>query len=424
MSTGVDKPSMPMPLTDIEAMEYLQLQAEQEGEQMPVTIRTKEKCPVCKKPFEHVKKLGFICKDHKTTPKRFFVDVYFASSQVKVYSHKSGSVLDSYGLASETQKHIAYELRTHTFDPSKYVKGDIQKYLFQNLFIQWIEIKKSDGISTIYKYEQFNRDYFTFFTGKDIREIRTAQIHNFYHQIKKTLSNKTKKNILDCLHSFFTWLLQMEHTEKIPVFPKVSTEQPDWKWLDVDVQAGVLLAIPEGDRDLYLFLALHGCRPSEGRALKVKNLDFQRESIRITRQFAGRCGNVLVEHTKTKRMREIPMNEAMIWKLKELCRDKLPDAFLFTNPRTGRPYAKTTYQEIWDAARIAKGVNVKAYEGLRHSFASQRVSRGVDIYLISKILGHTDIRTTERYSHTNLEALKQVMTIPGLAPENIRAIKD
>ena len=411
-------------LTDLQAMEYLQAQAEQEGDKMPVTVRTKEKCPICKKPFEHIKKLGFICKDHQTTPKRFFVDVYFASKQVKIYSHKSGHVLDSYGLALETQKHISYELRTHAFDPTKYVKADIQKYLVQNLIGQWIEIKRSEGISTLYKYEQFNRDYFTFFSGKDAREIRTADIHNFFYQLKKTLSNKTKKNILDCLHSFFTWLLKMELIDKMPVFPVVSMDQPEWKWLDVNIQAGLLLAIPESDRDLYLFLALHGCRPSEGRGLKVKDLDFQRESIRISRQFAGRSGNILMENTKTKRMREIPMNETMIWRLKDLCRGKLPDAFLFVNPRTGKPYAKTTYQEIWDAARIAKGVNIKAYEALRHSFASQRVSRGVDIYLIGKILGHTDIRTTQRYSHTNLEALKQVMGIPGLAPEKIRSIKE
>ena len=88
----------------------------------------------------------------------------------------------------------------------------------------------------------------------------------------------------------------------------------------------------------------------------MKDLDFQRESIRISRQFAGRSGNMLIEHTKTKKMREIPMNEVTIWGLKGLCRDKLPDAFLFVNPRTGRPYAKTTYQEIWDTARISKGI--------------------------------------------------------------------
>jgi len=216
----------------------------------------------------------------------------------------------------------------------------------------------------------------------------------------------------------------MEHTEKIPVFPKVSTEQPDWKWLDVDVQAGVLLAIPEGDRDIYLFLALHGCRPSEGRALKVKDLDFNRESITISRQFAGEHSNILVEHTKTKRVREIPVNDAMMLRLKELSRDKLPEAFLFVNPRTGSPYSKTRFRDIWLAACDKVKVKIKPYEGLRHSFASQRVSKGVDIYLISKVLGHTDIRTTQRYSHTNLEALKQIMTIPRLAPEKIRAIKE
>lgn len=411
-------------LTDIEAINYLDSQCDtQKEDTMPVKIRTKEKCPICKQPFEHIKKHGFICREHKTTPNRFFIDVIFDGKRAKIYSHKSGTVLDSYKLALETEKHISYEIRNHVFDASKYVKSDLQKFLFENLYSPWIEIKRLDGISTLYKYEQFNRDYFTVFSDKDVRHIRTKDIHSFYYQLKKTLSNKTKKNILACLHSFFTWLLKMEIIDKLPVFPEVSTEQPDWKWLDEDIQAGVLLAIPEQDRDLYMFLALHGCRPSEGRALKVRDMDFNRQSVTICRQFAGRSGNVLVEHTKTKQMREIPINEAMLPRLKELCRNKLPDAFLFVNPRTGRPYAKTTYQEIWDEARQSKGLTIKAYEALRHSFASQRVSRGVDIYSIGKILGHTDIRTTQRYSHTNLEALKQAMAVPGLSPDKIKAIK-
>ncbi len=87
---------------------------------------------------------------------------------------------------------------------------------------------------------------------------------------------------------------------------------------------------------------------------------------------------------------------------------------MFTNPRTGKPYAKSTYQEIWKKACKKVGIDIKSYEGLRHSWASQRVSRGADIYLISKVLGHKDIRTSQRYSHTNLKALDQIMNIDNL----------
>ena len=76
-----------------------------------------------------------------------------------------------------------------------------------------------------------------------------------------------------------------------------------------------------------------------------------------------------------------------------------------------KPYAKSNYQAIWQSACKQVGVKIKSYEGLRHSFASQRVSRGIDIYLISKVLSHTEIRTTQRYSHTNLASLKPIMSI-------------
>src|SRR5512135_2716268 len=115
-------------LTNMEAISYLLSQGDEE--KMPGTIRTKEKCPTCNKPFEYLK-AGFICKEHRTVPQRFFIDVYYGK-QIKIYSHKNGLVLSSYDLALETLKHIQYEIRNKTFDPSRYIKGDINKYLFEN----------------------------------------------------------------------------------------------------------------------------------------------------------------------------------------------------------------------------------------------------------------------------------------------------
>ncbi len=207
----------------------------------------------------------------------------------------------------------------------------------------------------------------------------------------------------------------MDYLEKIPNFPLIQVEQPDWQWIDIDKQENILSVIPLSDRYLYLFLALHGCRPSESRALKTKDLDFNQQSIVIRRNFTGKSGNILVEFTKTKKQRIIPMNPEMVDVLKELCKNKLPEAFVFTNPRTNKPYSKTTYQEIWEKACQKVGIRIKSYEALRHSFASQRVSRGVGLYLVSKLLGHTDIRTTQRYAHTNLEALKNAIIIPSIS---------
>ncbi|MCL5978677.1 MAG: tyrosine-type recombinase/integrase [Nitrospirae bacterium] len=297
------------------------------------------------------------------------------------------------------------------FDKTKYVRSDLQKFLFENLIKQWLDLKGKEGIATIYKYEQFNRDYFIFFKGQDVREIRTSHVHEFYHQLPERLNNKTKKNILGALHAFFKWLLVIEHVEKMPVFPKIEVITPDWQWLDEDDQNEILSAIPENDRHIYTFLALHGCRPAEVMALKIKDLDFTHNSVIIRRTFSGKSHNILVEHTKTKKTRVIPINPLMIDTIKKLCKGRFGEDFVFLNPRTGKYYCKSAYWEIWNKARKSVGKNIKSYEALRHSFASQRVCMGYDLLRIGKILGHTDSRTTQRYSHVNLESLRGIMDI-------------
>jgi integrase len=411
-------------LTDIPSILYLLSQEGKEEREMG-TIRARGKCPVCQKSFEHISKLGLICPEHKTVPRRFYIDLSWKGKRVRIFSHKSGRSLDSYQIALETLQHINYEIRNHIFEPSKYIASDIKKYLFENLIKQWLELKERSDLSPSYipKLKQFEKDYFQFFKGQDIRDLRTSHIHDFFYQLPENLSSKTKKNIISALHGFFSWLTKMEYIEKMPVFPTIKIEQPDWKWLDVDIQGDILLAIPESDRYIYLFLALHGCRPSEARALKVKDIDFSHNAVNIKRTFTGKSGNMIAEHTKTKRQRTIPINTEMLEVFKYLCKDKLPEAFVFINPRTGKPYAKSTYQEVWQSACEAVGLKISSYEGLRHSFASQRVSRGIDIYLISKVLGHSDIRTTQRYSHTNLDALKSIMSIETVTRLSPRALE-
>jgi hypothetical protein len=121
-------------------LNYLLSTSPRSDKKMPGIIRTKEKCPKCNKPFRHFERIGFICQEHQTIPQRFFIDLYFGK-QIKIYSHKSGLVLSSYDLALETLKHIQYEIRNHSFDPSKYVKSELSQFQCDILIEKFLKFK-------------------------------------------------------------------------------------------------------------------------------------------------------------------------------------------------------------------------------------------------------------------------------------------
>ena len=98
-----------------------------EDEPMKGNIRTKEKCPICGKPFTSIPKAGLICTDHKTTPDKFYFDVSWKGQQ-KIFSNKRGEILDSYSRALQVQLQITREIEEKIFDPTKYRQAEIEKF--------------------------------------------------------------------------------------------------------------------------------------------------------------------------------------------------------------------------------------------------------------------------------------------------------
>ena len=77
--------------------------------------------------------------------------------------------------------------------------------------------------------------------------------------------------------------------------------------------------------------------------------------------------------------------------------------WVFQNPDTGKPFVSIF--SSWNTARKRAGLPDVRIHDLRHSFASFLINAGRSIYEVQKILGHTQIKTTQRCSHLSQETL-------------------
>ena len=77
--------------------------------------------------------------------------------------------------------------------------------------------------------------------------------------------------------------------------------------------------------------------------------------------------------------------------------------WLVPNPKTGKPYVSIF--GAWDTARKRAGLDEVRIHDLRHSFASFLINSGRSLYEVQKILGHTQVKTTQRYAHLSQDTL-------------------
>lgn len=142
-------------------------------------------------------------------------------------------------------------------------------------------------------------------------------------------------------------------------------------------------------------LMLTGARRREVLDAKWEDFDFNMLSWRIP-------------FTKTGRPRHIPMSEGVVSLLSDVPRfDGCP--YVFPNPKTLKPFASVFAS--WDTARAMAGLCDVRMHDLRHSFASFLVNNGRSLYEVQKLLGHTQIKTTQRYAHLSHDTLMEAASV-------------
>ena len=138
-----------------------------------------------------------------------------------------------------------------------------------------------------------------------------------------------------------------------------------------------------------------GLRVSEVVQLKLKDIDSQRMQIKIV-------------NGKGKKDRYVNLSPVLLDILRAYLKgcERKPAVYIFESHLPDEAYSARSAQKIFQRAREQAGIRKDVtFHSLRHSFATHLLERGIDIRYIKDILGHFDIKTTERYTHVSKERL-------------------
>lgn len=169
----------------------------------------------------------------------------------------------------------------------------------------------------------------------------------------------------------------------------------------------LVLAMKDSDNSQLQYivplLLLTGCRKRELLDAQWEHFDLPRRLWRIPISKSGKA-------------RHVPLSEGVIQLLGQVPR--MADcAYVVPNPKSKKPYVSIFCS--WNTARKNAGMADLRMHDLRHSFASFLINGGKrSLYEVQSILGHTQIKTTQRYAHlsqtTLLDAADTAMSAAGL----------
>jgi site-specific recombinase XerD len=179
--------------------------------------------------------------------------------------------------------------------------------------------------------------------------------------------------------------------------PKKHLQLP--KLLNEDELARLFNALTNKKHKAMLFTAYSaGLRVSEVANLKLSDID------------SGQM-QIFVRKSKGKKDRYVNLSPVLLDILRDYVKtyQPRPRDYLFESEQTGTAYPPRTIQQIFSNAKNKACIRKKVgIHSLRHSFATHLLDKGTDIRYIKDILGHFNIKTTERYLHVSKRHLVNI----------------
>lgn len=271
------------------------------------------------------------------------------------------------------------------------------------LYLEFLEMEKGLAQNTILAYESDLIAFFDYFGG-EIENISRQNINSYIYYLKEkkyTATSVARK--IASIRGFYRWvcvsgLLKQNPTEfleqqKLPKkLPKVLTADEMNKIFaqNLDLAQKVVVEL------------LYGCglRVSELVGIKPSDIDLNGKYLRC--------------FGKGAKERMVPLNKNAIDALKEyypqreyiINKFNLPTKDLLLH-ENGRNY---TRQDVW---KFIRNLGQKLHKSisphtLRHSFATHLLENGADLRVVQELLGHSDVATTQLYTHISKKRLKEV----------------
>ena len=153
-------------------------------------------------------------------------------------------------------------------------------------------------------------------------------------------------------------------------------------------------------RTILILLYETGMRASELTSLDDSSVDFAQGEIRVT--------------GKGNKQRAIPFGDELRTQLQEYIRQRDAmwqqriDTALILNDRGSRMTYVQLRKEVMTRLSAISNLAKRSPHVLRHSFATAMLNNGADLESVQKLLGHSELSTTEIYTHTTFEQLKKV----------------
>ena len=240
------------------------------------------------------------------------------------------------------------------------------------------------------------------FKNKTLRQITPPVIETYKQELLVNPTTHGKKRTpttvnyhIRILSKIFSLAIDAEILESNPCrrVRMLKIDNQRTRVLSNEEQDKLLAALNNNESVQHMvMLALHtGLRRGEIFNLAWDDVDFERRFI-------------LVQQSKSGKKRMVPMNATVSAMLREMVRR---GDLVFPSPVTGGRLdnIKRSFNR---ALKVAKIENLKFHD-LRHTAATRMADAGADAFTLMKILGHSDIRMTSRYTHATDSAIRKAV---------------
>ena len=275
-------------------------------------------------------------------------------------------------------------------------------------FLRYLKIDKGYSENTIDSYRLDLDKFKVFNSNKTIDSISSNDLKNYVKYLNKNgLNEKSISRNISCIKSFYKFLVVNKYTNinlsDNLYMPKVKKSLPNTLNEDeVDLLLDIELVDQYSFRNKAMLELMYssGLRVSELVNLKLTDLDLNNDIIRIYGK--GSKERIVPIGDYAKEYLEKYINDVRGLMLKEKYCE-----YIFLNNH-GLGLTRQAFFKIIKKIAYEKGIKKEiSPHVLRHSFATHLLNHGADLRTIQELLGHSDISTTQIYTHISREQLKE-----------------